>query len=66
MDIIDTLTADQVEIGDVIRIFGEDIEVTDKEDSGLSDVTITGWSLDNGGESINTLPFDETVELLGA
>ena len=65
MDVIDRLTASQVEEDDTIRYEGELIVVDTVEDDG-EDVTIEGFSLTTGYDTIITVPFETVVDLMGS
>jgi hypothetical protein len=59
MDVIDRVYADQLEVGDIIRINQEDVEITDFADEG----EIIYLTFDNGKEK-KFSPLD-VVDLLG-
>lgn len=64
MNIIDTIDAWQIEVGDQILVDNDPIEVkrTDENQDDYS-IVVTGWSHDSGDDVEYTLPFDYTVEV---
>lgn len=64
MEVVDTLTADQVEVDDIIEYRGSIIEVRTIEDQGEL-ITLEGIELDTGENTIMTMFFDDTVSLMG-
>jgi len=66
MTIIDTIQADQIEIGDTISVDGDEFEVKGIIDShDVHAVTISGHNLTTGLTETHELPFDYSVSLLG-
>lgn len=66
MEEIDIITADAVEIGDLISIDGEEIEVIKFEDSeDIDAVVFRGYSQQSGDTDTFELPYDYEVSLLG-
>ena len=65
MNIIDSIQADTIEVGDQILVDSDPIEVTairDDENDGYA-VIVSGYSHESGDKVEYTLPFDYDVEL---
>lgn len=68
IQIIDTVDADEVEVGDQILIDGDPVEVTwvgDDPEAPLEGVRITGWSHESGDTVTYDLWFGDRVDLWG-
>jgi hypothetical protein len=64
MNIIDTIQADQIEVGDQILVDGDPIEVRSLPDTyDLDEVVVVGYSHETGGIETYSLPFDYDVEI---
>lgn len=65
--IIDTIDADQIEVGDQIVLDGEYIEVSFVGDDPADDsaVLVNGYSWDEGDFVANSLPYDYRVDVWG-
>jgi hypothetical protein len=65
MNILYTLTADQIEVGDQILVDGDPIEVTAIEDDADDNwaVVVKGFSHDTGDRETYSLPADYTVSV---
>jgi hypothetical protein len=66
VQVIDTITADAVEIGDLISLDGEEIEILKFEESDDIDrVAFRGYSQLTGDTNTYALAYDCEVSLLG-
>lgn len=65
MEVIDTVAADEIEIGDLISVDGEEIEVKEFLDSDdISAVVFRGFSRESGDTETYELPYDYLVDIL--
>jgi hypothetical protein len=62
MNVYDTITADAIEIGDLIILNLDQLEVTDKIDSGES-IMVKGNSFVTGDSAVYIVPAEQTVDL---
>lgn len=64
MNILDTIDADQIEVGDQILVDGDPIEVDDITDTDdLDEVVIHGFSHDSGDRVEIPLPYNYRVDV---
>lgn len=65
MNVIDTITAEQVEVGDLISILGDTVEVTSVSDD-MENVIIEGNSLIEGDKVTHEVSFSAPIDIMGA
>lgn len=65
MNVIDTVAAESVEVGDLIDVDGDIVEVTDVSDD-MENVHLRGVSLVEGDKVSHIVSFTALVDLLGA
>lgn len=64
MNILDTIDADQIEVGDQILIDGDPIEVDDLgETEDDSEIIVYGFSHESGDRVSIPLPYDYRVDV---
>lgn len=65
MNVIDTITADQIEVGDLVAVEGDNLTVTHVSDEGTV-IVVSGESLVEGDKVTHVLCDIDSVDLLGA
>lgn len=64
INILDTIDADQIEVGDQILVDGDPIEVDDiTETDDLDEVVVHGFSHESGDRVVIPLPYNYRVDV---
>jgi len=65
LNVIDTVDADTLEVGDTIWLDGDEIEVTEFLPGDLDSVSFKGYSQNHDTVEPYTIRYDRRVDLLG-
>lgn len=66
MEVIDTVPADSLEVGDLISYAGDEVEILELLESDDTRVTFKTHNHNSDMVEPLSLPWDQTVDILGA
>jgi len=67
MEVIDTVPADSLEVGDTISLFNDEITVKEIVDClDINDVSFRGFSATHDSVETYQVPADKMIDILGA